>query len=191
MTIQSSLRALGLAALVSLTGALSACFEIRRPLSSTLFVYTTLIYSLDRPEINLPSGFDFTVRQPVQIHQPGATGDWDVLVDTEGGQLVLRVPASYGIDSDARVSVFEGMSFNQILEAPEDTVDYTAEPVPLALGNTYVIQTHLAPDQFGQRCHFFAKMQPLAIDVQLGTLQFVFDRNPLCEDLELVPEEER
>ena len=191
MTIQSSLRAFGLAVLVSFTGALSACNDDFFNLNWSSNVDTTLIYSLDRPEINLPSAFDFTRRRTVEIHQPGATGEWDIMIGTEGSRLVMRVPTFYGIDSDARISVFEGMAFHQLLEAPEDTADYTAEPVPLALGNTYVIQTRLAPDQFGQSCHFFAKMQPIAIDVQLGTLEFMFDRNPLCEDLELVPEEER
>jgi len=188
MTIQSFLRVLVMAALVTLTGSFAACSDDFFQLNWSADVDTTLIYSLDRPEINLPSAFDFVMRELIEIHQPGTNGQWDILLDTEDGQLMMKVPAFFGLDSDARISVFSNMDFDDVLRAPEDTTDFTADPVRVEPGNVYVIQTHLAPDRFQQSCHFFAKMQPLTVDVENGTMRFVFDRNPLCEDLDLVPE---
>ncbi len=153
---------------------------------------TALVYSLARPELNLPSGFDFVNRTAVEIQAPGATGSWDFALDTQGGQLVMVPPTVYGITSEARITVIPGMRFEDVQKAPSDTSRYTGtEAVPVSLGNTYVFQTHLARDRFGQLCRFFAKLEPLALDVQLGTMRFVFDRNPLCEDLDLIPPEER
>lgn len=171
-----------------MSAGLAGCGSNPFQLNWTADPDTALIFSLARPELNLPSGFDFALRRTVEIQEPGATGSWDVLLDTEGDQLVLRVPAFYKIDSEARIAVFENMSFDQVLKAPEDTAVYLSDvSIPMRLGNTYVIQTHLGRDQFGQRCRFFAKMAPLVVDVAQGTLEFVFDRNPLCEDLDLVP----
>ena len=141
---------------------------------------TALVYSLARPELNLPSGFDFVNRTAVEIQAPGATGSWDFVLDTQGGQLVIP----------CGVTLLH--LFQDVQKAPSDTSRYTGtEAVPVSLGNTYVFQTHLARDRFGQLCRFFAKLEPLALDVQLGTMRFVFDRNPLCEDLDLIPPEER
>lgn len=192
MTIRSTIRPLAFAGLICTFAAVAACGDNPFALNWSADPDSALIYSLARPELNLPSGFDFTTRRTVEIQEPGATGTWDVLVDTEGGELVFRVPIFYDIPSDARVAVFENMSFDEILEAPEDTLDYVGEEsIPLRMGNTYVIQTHQGTDQFGQRCHFFAKLEPLAIDVAQGTFKFLFDRNPLCEDLDLVPPDDR
>jgi hypothetical protein len=174
-----------------MSAALGGCGDNPFQLNWSASPDTVLLFSLARPEINLPTGFDFALRRTVEIQQPGATGQWDVVLDTEGAVLVLRVPEFYNIESEARIATFENMSFDEILEAPEDTAVYVSdEAVPMRLGNTYVIQTHLGTDRFGQRCHFFAKMEPLVLDVVQGTMSFVYDKNPLCEDLDLVPEDD-
>ena len=38
---------------------------------------TALIYSLSRPEMNLPSGFDLVERTTVTIEESDVTGTWD------------------------------------------------------------------------------------------------------------------
>ncbi len=188
MTFSSSIRALALAGMLCLSAGVAGCGANPFQLNWSADPDSALIFSLARPELNLPSGFDFALRRTVEIQEPGATGTWDLLMDTEGGDLVFRLPTFYNIASEARIAVFENMSFDQVLRAPEDTVDYVNDgAIPVRMGTTYVIQTHLGTDRFGQRCHFFAKMEPLAVDVAQGTLRFIFDRNPLCEDLDLVP----
>jgi hypothetical protein len=50
-----------------------------------------------------------------------------------------------------------------------------------------VVQTTQVVGSFGQRCVFFAKLEPLVIDVAGGALTFLFDANPVCNDPRLVP----
>ena len=59
-------------------------------------VGTALIYSMARPELNLPTAFDFVSRFPVKIQEPGVTGIWDLALDTQGGQLVFLPPGALG-----------------------------------------------------------------------------------------------
>ncbi len=151
---------------------------------------TVLLYSLARPELNLEAGFSFFDRRRVRIESAGATGQWDVALDTREGQLVLLPPGALGIVSRARVAIIEAATFDEVKEAPSDTTAYVAaEPVPVRLGNVYVVQTDQRLGAFGTRCVYYAKMEPLDVDVPNGTLTFVFDTNPVCNDLRLVPPE--
>ncbi len=152
---------------------------------------TVLLYSFARPELNLPSAFDFHGRVTRIVEAPGSTGLWDVILDTQDDQLVFLLPEVLGIPSAARIIELPGLRFDDVREAPADTTAYTSdEAVPLALGSVYVIRTNLGPDRFGFDCVFYAKMEALEIDVPLGTLRFVYDANPLCSDRDLIPPDE-
>ena len=109
---------------------------------------------------------------------------WDVALDTRTGQLVLLTPNALGINSRARIAALPGQTFDLVQEAPADTLLYTATaPVPLQLNAVYVVRT-------GARnggCSSYAKLQPLAIDIAAGRLQFMYDTNPFCNDRRLVP----
>jgi hypothetical protein len=83
------------------------------------------------------------------------------------------------------------MTFDDIIDAPEDSLLYSqTEPVVLDLNSGYVVQTDLRTSPFGGTCVFYAKLQPLTIDVVAGSLKFVFDASPLCNDPMLVPPEQ-
>ena len=151
---------------------------------------TVLLYSLARPELNLHSAFNFSLRSTVRIEAPSATGEWDVALDTRGGQLVLLPPGALGIDSRARVAELPGRTFDEVEEAPSDTLLYAAvQPVPTQLGSVYAIRTRALAGAFGSRCVYFAKLAPLEIDVTEGRLRFVFVASPVCNDRRLVPPE--
>jgi hypothetical protein len=126
------LRPVRIAALLVLALGSVACddpFEVRwdaRP-------DTALIYSLARPETSLPSAFNFFLRIPLVVESPGSTGQWDVALDTEGGQLVLLPPRALGINSRARIAALPGVDFNEVSEAPQDTAAYVSNgSVPLS-----------------------------------------------------------
>jgi hypothetical protein len=149
---------------------------------------TARLYSLARPEINLPSAFNFNFRTAVIIESAGSSGSWDLAVDTQGGGLVFLPPGALGINSRARITALPGVRFEDVLEAPADTALYVSRtPVNVTLGTTYVVQTSQSSGSFGQRCVFFAKLKPLEIDVNGGILRFLFDANPFCNDTRLVP----
>lgn len=149
---------------------------------------TVLLYSLDRPELNLPSGYNFNRRTLHRVEAANSSGQWDVALGTQGGELVLFPPRALGIDTRAGIAPFPDGDFDEVREAPGDTASYvTAEAVPLEVGELYVIRTNQGVGQFGQRCFWYAKMEPLEVDVALGILRFRLDSNPVCNDRDLVP----
>ncbi len=149
---------------------------------------TALIFSLARPDLNLPSAFDFHLGVAQVVESPASTGLWDVILDTQNDEFVFLLPEVLGIPSEARILELPGLNFDEVREAPEDTTIYTIdEPVPITLGSIYVIRTHQGSDQFGFNCLFYAKMEALEIDLSGGSLLFLYDANPLCNDRDLVP----
>jgi len=141
--------------------------------------------------MDLLSAFSFRDRSTVRIETAGSSFSWDIALDTRGGQLVLLAPGALGIQSRARVARLPGMTFDDIIDAPEDSLLYSqTEPVVLDLNSGYVVQTDLRTSPFGGTCVFYAKLQPLTIDVVAGSLKFVFDASPLCNDPMLVPPEQ-
>ncbi|MBW3534915.1 MAG: hypothetical protein KY453_06820 [Gemmatimonadetes bacterium] len=152
---------------------------------------TVLLYSLARPELNLPAGFNFAPdrRHSIVVEAPGSTGLWDVAVDTRDGQLAFVLPGTFGIPSRARMtSLGGGLEFEEVAEAPRDTAAYHAsEPLPVNEGSIYVVQTDARTGSFRRSCVYYAKIEPLEADVAAGTLRFVYDASPVCNDRRLVP----
>jgi hypothetical protein len=148
---------------------------------------TTFLFSLARPELNLESGFNFYERLSVRVETPGATGTWDVAVDTEGASLVLLPPGALGITARAAVATITGVAFDDIRQAPGDTLLYEGnDPIPVVAGTVYVVRTNLQGGSFGSSCVYYAKMEPVTIDVAGGMLTFRYVASPICNNRELV-----
>jgi hypothetical protein len=150
---------------------------------------TVQLYSLARSELNLPSGFSFGPPPTAAVvEEPNATGTWDIAIDTQGGEMVLLPPGALGITASARISPLGAMNFDDVKEAPEDTLLYVADdPVPLSGGRVYVVKTNRRPGSFGSSCVYYAKMEPVTIDVSGGTLLFRYVASPICNSRDLVP----
>jgi hypothetical protein len=149
---------------------------------------TAVLYSLSRPEPNLPSAFNFHFRIPILVEAPGSSGQWDLAVDTEANRLVFLPPRALGINSRARIAPLPGVAFADVVDAPQDTAAYVSDrALPISMGTVYVVQTSEGIGTFGQRCVFFAKLEPLEVDVTAGQLTFVYDASPACNDTRLVP----
>lgn len=175
------------AALVALVG-LSACEDDPFGLGNwTANPDSLLLYSLDRPELNLPSAANLYQKTTRRVEAPGASGDWDIALDTQDGGLVFLPSLAFGIPGDARIATFPGMDFDDLREAPGDTAVYTAEAVPVDLNTTYVVRTNEYRGSFGSLCSYYAKLQPYEIDMGTQTVRFIVDSNPVCNQLALVP----
>jgi hypothetical protein len=180
--------ALGLAVLLLLPG-LTACgdniFDFKWQASPD----TVLLYSLARPELNLLSAFDFIHRVPVQIESPTATGEWDMAIDTQDGDIVFLPPGAVGVtNSKARIIPMGPMGFDEVRRAPSDTSLYVGDTaVPVGLGNIYVIRTRQAVDIYGRACVYYGKLEPLSKDPVVGTVRFVYDVSPVCNSRKLYP----
>jgi len=186
-----SLRGLGpasLLALLVLSVALSACGGDPFAFPWTSRPDTVLLYSLARPELNLEAAYDFHNELRIRVEAANATGSWDIALDTRGGQLVLLPPGALGITSKASVAVIPGLSFADVLDAPEDTAAYTrSAAVPVEMGTVYVVKTAQSPGIFGTSCSYYAKLEPLVIDVEGGTLTFIVVASPVCNSRRLIP----
>lgn len=154
---------------------------------------TVLLYSLARPELNLPSAFDFVPsrRRSVRIEEPGASGNWDVAVDTgENGMLLFVPPQALGVDARAGLARLPGISFDEAVEAPADSAAYSFEdPLPVEVGELYAVRTRRARGGFGRSCIFFGKLVPIETDDEAETVRFMYDMNPDCNDTGLVPDQ--
>jgi hypothetical protein len=149
---------------------------------------TVQIYSLARPEQNVQSAFNFYTRSSLDVSRPSSTGNWDLAVDTDGDDLVLLPPGALGVASRARIAAIEGMTLDDIVEAPTDTLAYVgADPVPVRLGTIYVVRTGQRTGSFGTRCVYYAKMEAVEVDVPGGRLRFRHVTNPVCNDRRLTP----
>ena len=171
-----------------LTGCGRNIFEQKWTLAD---VDTVQIYSLARPELNLPSGFDFVARLPFVLKSTGATSSWDVLLDTRDGQLVFLLPGTLGLTTATLVLPMPETAFDDVIKAPKDTTLYTRDmPLPVETGTLYVVRTHKGQDRLGLSCVFYGKFQPLVIEPARGSVQFVYDVNVLCDDRALIPTDE-
>ena len=152
---------------------------------------TALLYTLARPELGLETAFDFFGRTRFVVERPGSTNNWDVAVDTRDGKLVLLPPGALDVVNEARVTVIEGVSFDDVVEAPADTSLYSSDqPVLLELGNVYAVRTREQRTSFGV-CSLYAKIEPLILDQEVGSVTFVYDYNPRCDDRRLQPDQTR
>jgi hypothetical protein len=172
----------------ALAGVVEACSDtiVDTPWTST--VDTVTLYSLTNPNLALSSAYDFFGRTRIHVEQAGTQHAWDLALDTRGGALVLVPPGALGIDSKASIAALPGQSFAKVQEAPADTLVYSSKtPVPVDLNTTYVVHTDLRSSPFGVACQHYAKMQPIAVDPVAGTMQFIYDTSPICNDRRLVP----
>lgn len=152
---------------------------------------TVTIYSLSRTDlIGRPSAYDFINHVVVEVESPTATGNWDVALRHEGGQLAL-VPASgfQGQNSRAALTTITGQTFEGLKEAPEDTARYSSAPVPVQPGQLLVVRTRRTQCGFSAAVRF-GKIKILDVNPAAGTVRFETIVNPFCNDRSLIPEDE-
>lgn len=146
------------------------------------------LYALDREELNRPSAFNMAERARVIVEGGQTQGRWDFAVDRQDGEMVFLPPSVLGVTSRAAIVPVPDMSYDEVVEAPADTTAYVMEePVPIEVETIYVIRTFQQPNQFGQSCHFYGKVEPLEVDPEAGVLVFRHDVSPDCNNRRLVP----
>ena len=151
--------------------------------------YDTLeLYSRENPRPGLENAFDFVNLDAVVLEALGATGNWDVAVGGDAGGLTLLPTGALSVETTAGIKRVPG-TLEDVLRAPQDSTEYERlAPVPLELGSTYIIRTRVHSDAYGETtCIFFAKMEPLAIDLENLLVRFVYGANPNCGDTSLTP----
>ena len=135
------------------------------------------------------TGFDFLGRKGVQIESPSAVGGWDMVLDTQDGELVFVPPKAIGVTtSTAAIASMGIMAFEDLKRAPQDTAMYVVDwPVQVNVGELYVIRSRRATGSYGTSCSYYGKFLPLDKDIEAGTVTFVFDISPVCNSRKLIP----
>lgn len=181
-------------ALPALTGALAVMF-VATACDDDPFAFdwndapdTVQLYSLARPELGLVSAYSFFQGLELEVEVAGNAGQWDIAVDTRGGEIVLLAPPVLGIFTEAEIATLENERLADVTRAPSDTLLYVSdEPVVVAQGNVYVVRTNRSPGSFGRTCSYYSKVEAVDIDPVGGTLVFRHVTNPVCNDRDLVP----
>jgi hypothetical protein len=151
---------------------------------------TVTLFSLQRPEIGLASGFDFPGRTPVVIENANAVGTWDVALNDDGATFSLVPSTALGVPARVGIATLPGIAFEDVTGAPSDTSVYVSDaPVPMEIGTTYAIRSRELSGFFGQRCVYYSKLQPISVDLVERTLEFFYEGSPACNDRNLVPTE--
>jgi len=167
--------------------ALGGCDDAFQP-SWVSVPDTVSLFSLSRPELNLPSAYSFRERRAYRVEGPNSTGSWDIALDTRAGALVFLPPSVLGIQSRAGIAPLTDAVFAEVDRAPSDTAAYVkADVVSAEIGRVYVVQTGATPGTFGGTCVRYAKLEPVEMDPEAGFLSFLFDANPVCNDRRLIP----
>lgn len=144
------------------------------------------LHSITSTRTNSVNGFDAASGLPVVIEVPGATGTWDFALGRSGDTLALLPPGSFGIESEAAVAPMPETSFDDIREAPADSLRYVFDaPVPLTPGQAYVVRTRQVTDIYGTICALYAKVEAIELDYASERALFAFLTNPVCYDLRL------
>lgn len=112
---------------------------------------------------------------------------WDFLVeiDEQTGNLVLLPARAVGI-GDSRAAItppIEGTSFDDLREAPGQSTFIPDSAVTMEVGNVHVARSRVSPASL---CMYFAKLQPLRVDVAEGILELQIVANQRCSDPRLV-----
>jgi len=155
-----------------------------------LQVDTAVVYSLSRPEyLDRASAYDFGPGGgPRVVEVPAATPvRWDLAFAEEDGDFVA-LPAGLfqGFDIDPGVQeITGGVSFDALDLAPRDGY-VTSESFPLREGGLYVVKSR----RDFRRCNHYAKFEVLRLD-PIGIIEFQSVENPLCNDRELIPEDQQ
>lgn len=179
---------LALAAAVSLT---VGCDDNFGPEQLDFRQDTAALFSLDRPEyVGRPAAYDFIRLREVVVESPGETGEWDVALTGEAGELFLT-PAGALVQLNSRpaIAVVRDRTFEALARAPADTAFRETEGVLAETGSVYVVRTRRFA-VVGGSCVNYAKVQPLEVDEAAGTLRFRTVQNPNCNDRALVPPSE-
>ncbi|MGB1778251.1 MAG: hypothetical protein ACPHQP_01730 [Longimicrobiales bacterium] len=149
---------------------------------------TVLLYSMARPELGLVSAYSFYQGLELEVEVPSSAGQWDLAIDTQGGEIVMLPPPVLGIFTEAEIATIENTRLEDVTQAPSDSLRYVSDrPVPVEFGNVYVVKTNRSPGSFGRSCRYHAKLEAVDIDPVGGTFVFRHVTNPVCNDRDLVP----
>lgn len=151
---------------------------------------TVTLHSADPVENQgLFAAYDIVNGRSLRIEDPTASGAWDFALTGGDGTPLMLTPlgAFFDVENRAGLHVDRDAEFLPLDRAPSAEDAYVSdESVTLEDDVLYIVRSR----QTGNGCVRFAKLEPLEIDQDAGTLTFRIIRNPRCNDTDLVPPED-
>lgn len=149
-----------------------------------------VLFSLGRLDlVRYPAAFDFFSQAPIMVEHQFATGNWDMVLMETDGEFAIAPPGVFPPLSFMRagVEVVEGRSFEEVKRASNDESAYIKNAlVPLRENSVYIIRTRRS--DLG--CVFYAKLEPVEINAEVGSVRFDYLLNPNCGDRSLTTAED-
>jgi len=160
-----------------LAAALSACGDanILPPATEPAYVDTLALWAVTGTPIVRPSAFDLLTNQVVRTDQ---TASFDFVFDIVGDTMAVLIPrGGVGLTPDGGLQPV-GLQWDTLVVAPSDGYD-SRRPVRLDLGAVVVARSRAKLCNFGISAGFYAKIQPLVIDLPNRQLVFriLLDQN--------------
>ncbi|HET7322290.1 MAG TPA: hypothetical protein VFI96_07345 [Longimicrobiaceae bacterium] len=158
-----------------------------------LLVADTVTLALPAPGDTLGSALDVTPAGALIgfVRHPELTADagqWDVTIRERDGRLafvpagMLGITDASGDSSRAGVTHPLAKSFDEVIEAPGRGSFVRDSAVVIEQGAVYVVSSRTTAGSFGSGCVEFAKVQPLAVDVEAGRVELSLVANQNCSD---------
>lgn len=111
--------------------------------------------------------------------------NWDFAVRAGQGTVNLVPARALGIELRSAITPpIVGVSFPDLREAPGQASFVGDSAISMQVGNVHVARSR---DLGGSGCVQFAKLQPLEVDTQAGTVRLQVTTNERCGDPRLVP----
>ncbi len=150
------------------------------------------LHDLLKGPIDRPSAFDvvagYGVGRPraVRVDQ---TDGWDVAFAVLDGQAVWLPRGFFDALEDSSGVLELQREFSEVPRAPADRELYeTRDPVPLSVGNTYVVLSRNNP-AISFPCRIYAKLGVESVEGDPQRLRIRYLWNPNCDDRNLTPGE--
>lgn len=114
---------------------------------------------------------------------------WDLAIRARDGALVFVPSGALGLSAAVGITQpLAGQTFQSVREAPGSASFITKEPVVIQEGAVYVVRSRTVPCGFGSTS-LYAKIQPLHVSVEDGTVRLLISTNEVCGDPRLVPKD--
>ena len=171
-------------ALIPAALVLGACEDPFSGLGDPVLVTDSIVIASPTGTSQGPTALDITsgnrLRRP---ELPGEAGAWDFQLRQQGNVFSLLPIPQNGTFRGSGIRA-ANRDFDQAEEAPRDRAGYTRTLFPIAVGQTYYIQSRESQAVF---CAKYGVLKVLSADPAAGTVRVVVRSNQQCDDERLVP----
>lgn len=158
---------------------LGACEDPFSGLGDPLLVQDSLVLSAPTSAVEAPTALDIANANALRRPElPGEAGNWDFQLRQEGNVFSLLPIEQNGRFRGAGIRD-ANTDFDGVEQAPRDRSGYTRTSFPIAVGETYYLQSRETQNFL---CIKFGVLKVLSVNPAAGTARVVVRSNQQCDD---------